>query len=68
MKCSCQHERTLDSIREEANELIKGLKFTVDCRERNGDGRCPMLDLKVWKEIGNDPGVKWQLRKQTKCV
>lgn len=48
------NEKTLDLIREETNKLIPGLKFTVDCQERNGDNRCPMLDLKVWKEIGHD--------------
>ena len=42
--------RTLELIREEANVQVKGLKFTVDSQEKNPDGKCPMLDLKVWKE------------------
>ena len=40
-------ERTLELIREEASRLVKGLDFTADCQERNSDGKCPMLDLKV---------------------
>ena len=40
-------ERTLELIREEADKLIKGLRFTVDSQEKNKDNRCPMLNLKV---------------------
>ena len=40
------NERTLDLIKEEANKLVPGLRFTVDCQEKNSDGHCPMLDLK----------------------
>ena len=47
-------ERTLDLVREEANKIIPGLQFTIDCQEKNPDNKCPMLDLKVWKEVGQD--------------
>ena len=47
-------ERTPDLLREEGSRLVKGLSFTVDCQERNPDGKCPMLDLKVWKETEGD--------------
>ena len=50
------NERTLELIKDEANQLIKGLKFTIDCQEQNSDGKCPMLDLKVWQEV-NSEGV-----------
>ena len=47
-------ERTLDLIRKEASRLVKGLSFTVDCQENNTDRKCPMRDLKVWKEKDQD--------------
>ena len=46
------NERTLELIRKGATMLVKGLSFTVDSQEIHEDGRCPMLDLKVWKEKG----------------
>ena len=42
--------RTLNLIKEQSNKLVSGLNFTVDCQEMNDDNKCPMLDLKVWRE------------------
>ena len=47
-------ERTLNLIREEANKLVSGLKFTIDSQKKNKDNKCPMLDLEVWKEVRNE--------------
>ena len=44
-------------MREEADRLLPGLKFTVDLPEDNKDGRCPMLDLKVWTDNNGEDGV-----------
>ena len=37
-------------IREQADRIIPGLAFTMDLPEDNANGKCPMLDLKVWVE------------------
>ena len=44
------HQRTFRFMREEADNIIPGLAFTTDRPSDNKDGRCPMLDLKVWAE------------------
>ena len=36
---------------EEAGKVVSGLKFTVDSQLNHADGWCPMLNLKVWKEV-----------------
>lgn len=41
-------QRKFRLIREEADRIIPGLEFTTDQPSDNKDGRCPMLDLKVW--------------------
>ena len=43
-------KRTFRLIKEQADRIIPGLTFTTDLPEDNPDGRCPMLDLKVWTE------------------
>ena len=39
---------TLGLIREVASKLVEKLNLTVDCSAQNEDGRCPVLDFKVW--------------------
>ena len=46
-------QRTFRMIREQVDRIIPGLTFTTDLLEDNIDGRCPMLDLKVWAETGD---------------
>ena len=43
-------QRTFRLIKEQADRIIPGLSFATDLPEDNPDGRCPMLDLKVWTE------------------
>ena len=42
------------NTKEEANRLVSGLTFTVDSQEKIKDNKCPMLDLKVWRELGKE--------------
>ena len=45
-------------IRCEASKIMPGLDFTVDSPEENEDGKCPVLDFKVWKEKREDGSIK----------
>ena len=45
-------------IKEVADKLISGIKFTVDLPETNRSGRCPMLDLEVWLDNTVEGGKK----------
>ena len=42
--------RTMELLRQVGNTLVPGLKLTIDLPELHDDGKCPMLDIKVWKE------------------
>ena len=42
--------RTMELIWQVGNTLVPGLKLTIDLTELPDDGKCPMLDIKVWKE------------------
>ena len=42
-------------MREEASKIMPGLDFTIDSPEKNEDGKCPVLDFKVWNEK-REPG------------
>merc|ERR1711867_429748 len=43
--------RTMELIREVGNTLVPGLKLTIDLPELHPNGKCPMLDIQVWKEV-----------------
>ena len=45
-------------IREEASKIMPGLDFTIDSLEKNENGKCPVLDFKVWKEKREDGSTK----------
>ena len=40
--------RTMELIRELADKLMPGLKFTKNLPEMNELRKCPMLDIQVW--------------------
>ena len=46
-------------LREEADKNFPGLEFTTDLPSDNKDGKCPMLDLKVWTEKEGEDCVIW---------
>ena len=51
--------RTLNVLLDVANSVYTFVKFTGDLPEDHDDGKCPMLDLSVWKEsIGDQEIVK----------
>ena len=61
-------ERTMQLIRELADVLMPGLKFTVDVVENHASGKVPMLDLTVWTEVGDESkGTGDSIRLAPKC-
>ena len=47
----------MELVREVADSLMPGLKFTTDLPENYPNGKVPMLDLAVWIEKGTgEPG------------
>ena len=51
--------QSLRLLREEADRMVAGLWFTVDLHSNHPDNKCPMLDVKVWKELdGGYGGVR----------
>ena len=51
--------QTLELVRQEGDRQVLGLRFMVDLPSKHPDGRCPMLDLKVWKEESDEGGGVW---------
>ena len=49
----------MDLIQRKANEITKGLKFTVDLPENHPNGKAPMLDTQVWVERGRMTNEGW---------
>ena len=47
-------ERTMELVRELADTLVPGLRFTKDIPGYHTNGKCPMLDVQVWLEDRGD--------------
>ena len=47
-------QRTMTLIAHMSNQIIPGMKFTVDMPSMNASGRVPMLDLAVWMDGAPD--------------
>ena len=62
LRVELAESRTMRLIVEESSKLVPGVLFTYNLPEMHQNGRCPVLDLEVWGEGGNEEGQRQRIR------
>ena len=50
-------ERTMALLVEEGDRLVPGIRLTSDLPEKHKNGKCPVLDIAVWKDNSGEGGA-----------